>query len=68
MGLLDKLLPQKPQEKTAEPAELIEVPKLENSNLVELIDRDSEIAYMHFSHLVGNNTQLTFNQAKTLCE
>ena len=40
MGLLNKLLPQKPKE--AEPApELIEAPKLEKSNLVELIDRDS---------------------------
>lgn len=48
MGLLNKLLPQKPKE--AEPApELIEAPKLEKSNLVELIDRDSLHALFPFS-------------------
>jgi len=49
MGLLDKLLPQKTKKETAETPEQIEVPKLENSNLVELIDRDSLHALFPFS-------------------
>jgi hypothetical protein len=49
MQLIDKLLPKKPKEEAEPTPELIEAPKLENSNLVELIDRDSLHALFPFS-------------------
>lgn len=46
---IDKLLPKKLKEEAEPTPELIEAPKLENSNLVELIDRDSLHALFPFS-------------------